>query len=144
MTDQFETMSDESEVLSQLDPELTLVDRGIADQLDEGYVTPEKWSVAMRVGTTAEDMRRRVTLEERMAQEEPEPTDEDVDWRYGDEPREVGRYRAGRLVAAGVDWEGADHEDQAIGQDVGIDGGAASAEEAAMHIISEDDENDDD
>ncbi len=32
-----------------------------------------------------------------------------------------------------------DLEKDLVGSDVGIDGGAASAEEAAMHVISEDD-----
>ena len=53
------------------------------------------------------------------------------DW-IGDS--EVGDARAGRLVSPD---EGAhdDTDDQAWGRDVGVDGGAASAEEAAVHII---------
>ena len=50
---------------------------------------------------------------------------------------EVGDARAGRLV----DPDGGayvDSEKDLIGEDVGIDGGAASAEEAAMHIVGED------
>ncbi len=49
----------------------------------------------------------------------------------------MGTARSGRLVAPN---EGA-HEDEESGliaTDVGIDGAAASAEEAAMHIVDED------
>ena len=50
---------------------------------------------------------------------------------------EVGGARSGRLVAPD---EGAheDEESDLIATDVGIDGAAASAEEAAMHIVDED------
>jgi hypothetical protein len=42
--------------------------------------------------------------------------------------------RAGRLVAPD-EGIGPDYDTDAIASDVGIDGGAASAEEAAMHIV---------
>ena len=49
---------------------------------------------------------------------------------------EVGRARAGRLVAP--DWGfGEDAEAELVAEDVGISGGAASAEEAAVHIIED-------
>ena len=46
--------------------------------------------------------------------------------------------RAGRLVA---EDEGAHPDDEAdlVARDVGIDGGAASAEEAAVHVVEDDD-----
>ncbi len=48
---------------------------------------------------------------------------------------EVGIGRAGRLVAPG---EGShDERDGMIASDKGIDGAAASAEEAAMHVVTE-------
>jgi hypothetical protein len=50
---------------------------------------------------------------------------------------QVGDSRAGRLVAFGVDPTDPTTDYRA--HDVGVDGGAASAEEAAMHIIAEDD-----
>ena len=61
----------------------------------------------------------------------PDSTHAEDDW-IGD--GEVGGLRAGRLVAPdrGV---GEDSESLLIGEDVGIDGAAASAEEAAMHVI---------
>ncbi len=50
---------------------------------------------------------------------------------------EVGTSRSGRLVAPD---EGAheDGESGLIATDVGIDGAAASAEEAAVHVVDED------
>ena len=52
------------------------------------------------------------------------------------ESREVGRVRAGRLVAP--DWGfGEDTEAELVAEDAGISGGAASAEEAAVHIIED-------
>ncbi len=50
---------------------------------------------------------------------------------------EVGAARSGRLVAPD---EGAheDEESALVAMDVGIDGAAASAEEAAVHVVDED------
>jgi hypothetical protein len=50
------------------------------------------------------------------------------------DPAEVGDLRAGRLVAPD-EGLGQDEDADVYGEDVGIDGGAASAEEAAMHIV---------
>ena len=47
---------------------------------------------------------------------------------------EVGDARAGRLMDPNQGI-GPDVDKDLIGQDVGIDAGAASAEEAAMHIV---------
>ena len=49
---------------------------------------------------------------------------------------EVGDARAGRLVDPD-EGLGPDIEKDLVGDDVGIDGAAASAEEAAMHVIDE-------
>lgn len=50
---------------------------------------------------------------------------------------EVGDVRAGRLVAPD-EGLGADLDKDLVGSDVGIDSGAASAEEAAVHIVPDD------
>ncbi|MBB1515921.1 DUF5709 domain-containing protein [Tessaracoccus sp. MC1679] len=131
-----EYMPDESEQLDQLQPADSLIDRGVEDVLDEGYVTPEKWSPAQGFGNTPEEMHRGETLEMRMKQEEPEPAPAEDDWNPTREPREVGAARAGRLMAVQAGG-GTEHT---LGVDVGFGGGAASAEEAAMHIISEDED----
>ncbi len=144
MTDFDVAVPDESEQLDQLQPEETLLDRGVNDVLDEGYVTGENWSTAQRFGNTIAEMRRGETLEMRIAQEVPEPVKDDSPWNPDpSEPREVGHLRAGRLVDANGGLPGLDKEAESIGRDVGIDGGAATAEEAAMHIIDDYDDDDD-
>ncbi len=140
-----EAVPEESEQLDQLQPDETLVDRGVADVLDEGYVTPERWSPAQGFGNTPAEMRRGETLDQRIAQEAPDLTPpDDTPWNPDpSEPREVGHHRAGRLVDANGGYPGEDAEPESVGHDVGIDGGAASAEEAAMHIIDDYDDDDD-
>ncbi len=111
----------------QLSAEDTLLDRGVDDLLDEGYSPPERW----------QEPREHETLDERLADEQPDPAlDEDYrpDEQAGDD--EVGDRRSGRLVAPDEGF-GEDTEKDLLGSDVGIDGGAASAEEAAVHIIDE-------
>jgi len=102
---------------------------------DTGYSPPE------RPRNTEEDE----TLDERLAEEEPEIWDQESTDGLGDTTDtdgelvddEVGDARAGRLVAPD---EGAheDAEKDMVATDVGIDGGAAGAEEAAMHVVDED------
>lgn len=144
-TEYDEVVPDESEQLDQLQPEETLLYRGVDDVLDEGYVTPERWSPAQGYGNTPAEMKRGESLEQRMAQEAPEVVPDDAPWNPDPtEPREVGNHRSGRLVDANGGYPGEDVEPESVGHDVGIDGGAASAEEAAMHIIDDYDDDDDD
>jgi hypothetical protein len=125
-------------VRDQAPKEDTLDDRGVDNVLDEGYTPPERMPATHSFGTTAEEQRHGETLDQRLAQEEPDPVL--ASGRVPDEQWEgegTGRERSGRLVAPD---EGA-HEDQEkdlVASDVGIDGGAASAEEAAMHVVPED------
>ena len=119
--------TDDDDQLSQED---TLVDRGVDDILDEGYSPPDKWK----------EPRDHESLDELLSEEEPDPAmqlgdDEDPGSDFsGDD--EVGDRRAGRLVAPdeGVD---VDDESDLLATDVGIDGSAASAEEAAVHVIDD-------
>jgi Family of unknown function (DUF5709) len=127
MTDVYDD-DDRSEQLDQLEPERSLDDRGVDDPLDEGYSPPEKPSELLRHGDHQ-------TLEERLAAEEPDVADE-VEGDFIDDG-EVGGERAGRLVDPNQGI-GPDVEKELIGDDVGIDGAAASAEEAAMHIVPDD------
>jgi hypothetical protein len=127
-----------------LDAEDTLLADGVPDPLDRGWSPPERpWAVE-HTGVTAAERLRGETLEQRLAVELPDIANPGGDG-IGDsqdtdgEPldNEVGDLRSGRLVAPD---EGA-HEDEESGMiasDVGIDGAAASAEEAAMHIVDED------
>ena len=68
--------------------------------------------------------------------DDPDGIDAEDDW-LGDS--EVGDARAGRLVAPDEGAHG-DDDAEAWGRDVGVDGGAASAEEAAMHVIDADED----
>lgn len=126
----------------QLQPEDTLIDRGVDDILDEGISPPER-PYALGDSETGE------TLDERLAEEEPDPAAKlgDPLFEQGDAEdavreaefppdREVGTRRAGRLVA---EDEGRyeDEESNLVAEDVGVDGAAASAEEAAIHIIED-------
>lgn len=113
----------------QLPMEDTLVDRGVEDLLDEGYVAPER-PRTNRYGETAWEQRHRETLDQRLAEEEP-----DV-WAVHpriDPARESDR--AGRLVEDDEAVEAGGNDEFAI--DAGISGGAATAEEAAVHLIEE-------
>ncbi|BBX31649.1 hypothetical protein MMAG44476_30431 [Mycolicibacterium mageritense DSM 44476 = CIP 104973] len=117
---------DEDDQLTQED---TLIDRGVDDLLDEGYSPPDRWR----------EPRDHETLDELLAEEEPDPAMQLDDDDYRDEQAgddEVGDRRSGRLVAPNAGF-GEDDEAELLGSDVGIDGGAASAEEAAVHIIDE-------
>ena len=112
-------------------------DRGLAEPLDEGYSPPEKWSAGEGYGNTQLEEELGETLDQRLAQEEPEPDPYDeARTETEDVGGEVGRERAGRLVDenGGI---GPDDEPDMVGEDVGIDGAGASAEEAAVHVIDE-------
>ena len=121
----------------QLQPEDSLMDRGVDDALDEGYSPPEKWSGAERYGNTPWEEEHGESLDQRIAQEEPE-LDPFLSAELEDEHvgGEVGSARAGRLVADEAEWDEDRHQDMDA-HDVGIDGAGASAEEAAVHIIDE-------
>lgn len=131
-----EMVPDGSEQLDQLESDRSLIDRGLADPMEEGYIPPDDWSAAEGFGNTPAEMRQGETLDQRIKQETPDANPESVEEVLDD--REVGHRRAGRLVDANDGYPGTDREPQLIGSDVGIDGAAASAEEAAMHIIDED------
>jgi hypothetical protein len=132
MSDYPNEVPDESEQLDQLEPERTLIDRGVDDPLDEGYSPPERYSTLIRNG-------EHETLDERLEEEIPEPdpyappNSEIVD------DGEVGEERAGRLVDPN-EGIGPVVESDLIGIDVGIDGAAASAEEAAVHLVPDDEQ----
>ncbi|WP_160096111.1 DUF5709 domain-containing protein [Rhodococcus sp. T7] len=126
----------------QLQPEDTLVDRGVDDVLDEGYSPPEKPLGLDAFGTTAAEQREGETLDQRLAEEEPDPAFEEDENPEILDDNEVGRQRSGRLLAED-EGVGEDEEKDLVAFDIGIDGGAASAEEAAVHIVDEESDLDD-
>jgi Family of unknown function (DUF5709) len=108
------------------------------DPLDQGIVPPDRWSAGEGFGTTLSEERAGESLDQLLAEEEPEPdpyaeTDRHPDDPFADEDPEP---RSGRLVA---EDEGAHPgvEADLVARDVGIDGGAATAEEAAVHVADD-------
>lgn len=136
--------SDQREDTGLLDAEDTLESDGVDDPLDRGWSPPDRPLAVEHTGVTAAERHRGETLDQRLAEEQPDLAAPDGDG-LGDAEgtdgelldNEVGALRSGRLVAPD---EGAheDEESALVATDVGIDGAAASAEEAAMHIVDED------
>ena len=111
-------------------------DRGLAEPLDEGYSPPEKWSVGQGYGNTPLEEELGETLDQRIAQEEPEPDPYAEEDTEDLDDGEVGDVRAGRLVAPD-EGAGEDEDSEMYADDAGIDGAGASAEEAAMHVVDD-------
>lgn len=145
------------------------------DPLDTGLAPPERWSTAMRYGTTAQEQEQGESLDQLLAEEEPDvfaqqseedsededeedagadgadyasnadytasddddedEADQDLDGELLDDGPDP---RAGRLVGSDEGTH-ADGEADLVATDVGIDGGGASAEEAALHVVEDDD-----
>jgi hypothetical protein len=122
-------------VAEQLDSAETLIDRGLVDQLDEGYTLPDR-EPSVHVPTEDEE-RRGLSLDELLSAETPEVRAEDDEPHLFDEVgREVGDTRAGRLVDSDL-GDIDDTEKELWAGDYGIDGAGASAEEAAVHVIDD-------
>ena len=122
-----------------LDTSDTLDDDRVDDPLDTGVAAADRWSGADRFGTTPAEERAGESLDQLLAEEEPdidphaeEADDEDELSRRGYETEE----RSGRLVAEDEGF-GEDEEADAVAWDAGVDGGGASAEEAAIHLVDD-------
>jgi hypothetical protein len=122
---------------TQLDPSETLTGDNTEDPLDAGYSPPDYEPHATRYGTTAEEQWEGESLDQLLAEEEPDvsaddyPVADDYDIEFSEpDPR------TGRLVAPDEGTH-SDTEADEVADDVGRAGGAASAEEAAVHIIEE-------
>ncbi|MFE7751885.1 DUF5709 domain-containing protein [Streptomyces sp. NPDC057428] len=122
----------------ELDPENVLDEPDLDDVLDTGYSPPEKPLGVTKYGMTDEEQREGESLDLRLSQEEPEPDPvlEDGPEDNGPEEDDAGDERAGRVAEA--DEADQLRNNRVMGRDVGIDGGAASAEEAAVHIQDDD------
>ncbi len=135
---------EDSGVLEQQD---TLDDQdGVGSVLDTGWSPAERpWGVE-DWGTTEREELAGESLAGRLSRELPDRRDpegdglgdaSDTDGELIDD--EVGGRRAGRLVET-LDGGWGDVEPELYALDVGIDGGSASAEEAAVHVVPEGDE----
>lgn len=124
----------------QLETAMTLVSPPCRDALDAGYV-PADWPFVLDEDTTAAHLSEPETLDERLRRERPDvlrfaeevpvPVDEEIGASL------AGERRSGRLVAAFISGNGV-YSNSLLGVDCGIDGGACSAEEAAMHDLVDD------
>jgi hypothetical protein len=136
---------------TELGPESGIDDEGVLDAsetlegdpgddpLDQGILPADRWSPADRYGTTAGEEEAGESLDQLLAEEEPDidpyaETDDDL----AIDATPAGGYspdpRAGRLVAPDEGTH-ANTEGDVVASDVGIDAGAASAEEAAVHVL---------
>jgi hypothetical protein len=140
------------EVLDSLD---TLAGAPGDDPLDRGVATPERWSAGMRFGSTAAEQQAGESLDQLLAEEEPEvylqPEDDRPDsipWDENASDDDIARFavadgpdpRAGRLITTAADDTGDVYrawDTDATAHDAGVDGGGATAEEAALHYLDD-------
>jgi Family of unknown function (DUF5709) len=121
-----------------LEPGDSLDDQDLrSDVLDTGVDAGEGYRGSTRYGVTADEAKDGETLDQLLAEEEPDAGDDEA-WTDEDEPqtdREPDA-RTGRLVAPD---EGAHQDDEtdSVAYDAGIDGAGASAEEAAVHLTDD-------
>jgi hypothetical protein len=115
-----------------LDPSDTLeTDDLDYDPLDTGIIPADRYRTMGLIGLTpAEVERGGETLDDHLAQEEPDidPAATDDRWQDGPGPR------AGRLT---LDMRDRLEDGELTAEDCGIDGGAAGAEEAAIHVVTQ-------
>ncbi|MET9887473.1 DUF5709 domain-containing protein [Streptomyces sp. NPDC006430] len=130
---------------AQPDMENALDEPGLDETLDTGYSPPERPLAVTDYGTTVDEQRAGETLDQRLAREVPDSGADGSTWDVaaegaGDAPQ-AGPVRAGRLASA--EETGPVRHISVVARDVGVNGGAASAEEAAVHLIEEGDEQED-
>ena len=135
---------DADEASLRLEPEDVLEDDSTDDVLEAGYSPEDRpWAVDDPVVSG-----ERESLDQRLAEErrEDDGADDGADDGLGDvagtdgelRDDEVGNRRAGRLAWTDAGSESApDTEPDLEAFDEGIDGGAASAEEAAVHVVDD-------
>jgi hypothetical protein len=157
MADPRKHESEDLEDYEVLDANDTLDGNPGDDPLDRGVVTPDRWSAGVQYALKGEEETE--SLDDLLAEEEPDVSaeDEEESWDENETDGDVERLerdddadpRAGRLAAAEADVYGdgdvrAVQDGELLASDTGIDGGGASAEESAVHVIDDpaDDEDD--
>lgn len=131
--EQFDPIDGELEDDGVLDPADTLEGDEGDDPLDRGIDAGDRYVASERFGTTAEEERQGESLDQLLAEEEP-----DIDPYAESGRRDDGTaHPAGQLVEPD---EGARETEEAelVGTDVGFGGVDESAEEQAVHIVDED------
>jgi len=148
MSDSGKYESQDLEDYEVLDGSDTLDGNPGDDPLDAGVVAPGRSTAGMKYALEGEEESE--SLDELLAEEEPDETaeDEEESWDENATSADVTRLRrdddpdarAGRL-ADGGEYDDGDEPDDADGElvarDAGIAGGGASAEEAAIHVIDD-------
>lgn len=145
MSDRFDDYGTEQDVFGLLPQDESLDDDELGGDDDGAGYSPLDRPLAYGWGFTPQEIGEHEPLAMRLAREEPEPADRflgdglgdtsDTDGELIDD--QVGTVRAGRLVWAQQDDTDPSSDLRAI--DVGIDGAGASAEEAAIHVVRDDD-----
>jgi hypothetical protein len=143
--------SNDLEDIQVLDANDTLAGAPGDDPLDRGVITPGRWSRALRYDSTPQDQAVARSLDWELSAEEPDISlDSDTTGQYDDGWDENATEddiirlahdngpdpRAGRLTRdddSAVLIANADY----VAYDAGTDGGAATAEEAAVHVVDE-------
>jgi Family of unknown function (DUF5709) len=138
---------DAQEASLRLEPEDVLEDASTEDVLETGYSPQDRPWAVRDWGTTAFEAEQGESLDGRLAREVPDVTgDDDPADDVGDLPGgegelrddQVGDERAGRLAETDAGTGSVpDREPDLVAFDEGIDGGAASAEEDAVHVVPE-------
>lgn len=113
------------------------------DPLDTGVSPPERKPASEKYGVTLDEARTGAPLDQRLAEEEPDVGEPASPDNRPEPERDTPAdelepdQRAGRLIA---EDEGAHtvSSPNYLARDMGVDGGAASAEEAAMHVADAD------
>ncbi len=122
------------------------------DPLDRGVAAPERWSAGTKYALRGEEDSE--SLDELLSEEEPDAFGQadDDSWDENATGQDVRRLERdedaeprGRLVAPAEDTDDLgdtllDSEADEVARDAGIDGGAASAEEAAVHVEDDTDQ----
>jgi hypothetical protein len=123
---------DAIEDADDLDPVDNLTGDDPDENMQTGYNPPDREPYNLRHVPTAFEEREGESLDQKLSEEERDISVDDIDAGDADP-------RAGRLVAPdqGVN---PDEEGEELAEDVGPAGYASSAEEAAMHIRSEDED----
>ena len=146
--------SEDLEDYEVLDVNDTLIGDPGDDPLDRGVALPDRWSAGTRYAMEGEEDSE--SLDELLSEEEPDETVDDPDdesWDENAPEQDVERLerdyepdpRAGRLVSPDSGGDDVtdtlvDSEEDEVARDAGIDGGGATAEEAAVHVVDEDED----
>lgn len=146
MSDGTDDYGTEQDVFGLLPQDESLDDDELGGDADGPGYSPLDKPLAYGWGFTPQEIGGHEPFAARLAREIPETTDFEVGDGLGDTSDtdgeliddQVGTLRAGRLVWG--EQDGADLSSDLRATDIGIDGAGASAEEAAIHVVLDNDD----